>query len=526
MQVVGQHRQADPGHGDRHRGARQGEKFTPGEVFGHLSRLVGIKQLSEAAVPGGAQQANQHRRHRQHRQGHGHLPARFMGVVGVVAVALLMTLTASLAGGAQQLGLQGLVVAAEAALEGEEVEAEHVESGHSGGDEASRPEHWIGVEGLAQDLVLTPEASQRWDAGDRHAADQEGDCCDRHVLAQAAHQTHVLGEGRFVAHHLLHGVDHRARAKKEHRLEEGVGHQVEHARHRGAAAHGQHHVTQLTHGAVGQALLEVLLGEGDRGAQKQGDRANDRDHQLYGRKGCVDGLEAGHQEHACGHHRGRVNQGRDRRGALHGVGQPHMQRELGRFRHWPHEHQQAEQHGHTIAEAAAGHGCAEARADLLEAEAAGGPEQAEDAQKEPEVADAVHHKRLLGGIGGTVAVVPEANQQVGAHPHQLPEHVDLQQVGADDQPQHRTAEQGQIGEEAHIALVMGHVAIGVHHHQKGDGGDQGQHHRPKGIHPVAHLQVEVAGAGPVEQHLPRAGPGQLLGKHRVAEHGRDAHAGE
>jgi hypothetical protein len=65
----------------------------------------------------------------------------------------------------------------------------------------------------------------------------------------------------------------------------------------------------------------------------------------------------------------------------------------------------------------------------------------------------------------------------------------------------RAAEQGQVGEEAHIALVVGHVTIGVHHHQQGNGGHQGQHHCAQGIHPEAHLQVEAAGAGPVEQHL-------------------------
>jgi hypothetical protein len=144
-----------------------------------------------------------------------------------------------------------------------------------------------------------------------------------------------------------------------------------------------------------------------------------------------------------------------------------------------------------VLRAAAGHGLTEPGADLLETETAGGPEQAEDAQQQAEVAHPVDHKGLLGGVGGTVAVVPEAHQQVGAHAHQLPEHIDLEQVGADHQAQHRTAEQGQVGEKAHVALVMGHVAIGIHHHQQGDGGHQRQHHGPEGIHPEAHLQVEV-----------------------------------
>ena len=305
-----------------------------------------------------------------------------------------------------------------------------------------------------------------------------------------------------------------------------MGHQVEHAGHRGAAAHGQHHVAQLAHGAVGQTLLEVLLGEGDRGPQEQGDRADHGDRELHGWKGLVHRLQSGHQEHPGRHHRGRMNQGRDRRGALHGVGQPHVQGELGRLGHRAHEHQQAEDHGHAVAEAAACHRFLQAGTDLLKAEAAGGPEQAENAQQQAEVPHPIGHEGLLGGVGGAVAVIPEAHQQVGAHAHQLPEHIDLEQVGADHQAQHRAAEQGQVGEKAHVALVVGHVAVGVHHHQHRDGGHQRQHHRRQGIHPEAHLQVERAGTGPVEQHLGGAGASQLLGQDRVAEYGGCPHTAD
>jgi len=257
VQGVGQHGHGDAHHGDRHRGACQGQKFGPAEMAGHVGGFFGVEQLGEAAVPGGAQQADQHGGNCQHRQGHGHLPAGFMGMGGMVAMPVLaLVFCAAFAGGGQELCLDGLVGAAEVPLEGEEVEPEHVEGGHAGRDEAHRPEQGIGVEGLAEDLVLAPEAGQGRDAGDGDAADQEGAAGDGHPAAQASHQAHVLGEHRLVAHHLFHGVDHRAGAEEQHRLEEGVGHQVEHAGHRGAAAHGQHHVTELAHGAVGQTLLQ------------------------------------------------------------------------------------------------------------------------------------------------------------------------------------------------------------------------------------------------------------------------------
>jgi hypothetical protein len=83
VQGVGQHGDGDAHQGDRHRCPGQGQELTPAEVFSHLGGLLGIEQGAEAAVPGHAQQAHQHGGHREHRQGHGHLPARFVGVGGM-----------------------------------------------------------------------------------------------------------------------------------------------------------------------------------------------------------------------------------------------------------------------------------------------------------------------------------------------------------------------------------------------------------------------------------------------------------
>ena len=73
---------------------------------------------------------------------------------------------------------------------------------------------------------------------------------------------------------------------------------------------------------------------------------------------------------------------------------------------------------------------------------------------------------------------------------------------------------------------MGHVAIGINHHQHGDGGHQRQHHGAEGVHPEAHLQVEGAGAGPVEQHFGGRCTRQLLGQYGVAEHRSRSHAAD
>ena len=106
-------------------------------------------------------------------------------------------------------------------------------------------------------------------------------------------------------------------------------------------------------------------------------------------------------------------------------------------------------------------------------------------------------------MGSAVSVVPETNKQIGTHPHQLPEHIDLEQIGTNNQPKHRAAEEGEIGEKPNVTFVVGHVAVGVHHHQQGNGGDQRQHHCAQRVNDIPHGQCEVACTCPDEEMLNR-----------------------
>ena len=141
--------------------------------------------------------------------------------------------------------------------------------------------------------------------------------------------------------------------------------------------------------------------------------------------------------------------------------------------------------------------------NALEIKASGGPKEAQDSEKKPKVANAVHHECFLGRVGRAVSVVPETNKQIGTHPHQLPEHINLEQVGTNNQPEHRAAEKGEIGEKSNVALVVGHISVGIHHHQQGNGGDQRQHHRAQWVNDKPHGQCEVARTGPDEQMFDR-----------------------
>ena len=69
-----------------------------------------------------------------------------------------------------------------------------------------------------------------------------------------------------------------------------------------------------------------------------------------------------------------------------------MQWELGRLGHRAHEHKQAEGDSRPARHLAIGHGRAQACGHAFEIKGAGGPEQTEDAQKQTEVTNPVHHK--------------------------------------------------------------------------------------------------------------------------------------
>ncbi len=71
------------------------------------------------------------------------------------------------------------------------------------------------------------------------------------------------------------------------------------------------------------------------------------DHQQH--FGREDRIEAAHQVDAGGHHRGGVDQGADRRGALHGVGQPDVQGKLRALAHAAAEDPQPGHHQQPVA---------------------------------------------------------------------------------------------------------------------------------------------------------------------------------
>ena len=151
----------------------------------------------------------------------------------------------------------------------------------------------------------------------------------------------------------------------------------------------------------------------------------------------------------------------------------------------------------------------------MESKASRGPIKPEDPEQESEITNAINDKRFLGRVSGAFTVVPEAHQEVGGHAHQLPEHINFQKVGTDHKPQHGAAEDRQIGKEAHIALVVGHVAVGINHHQQRHRCHQGEHHSCKWVDDVPHRKDEVSSTCPDEQVFNGGGSTQLFEQNGV-----------
>ena len=237
-----------------------------------------------------------------------------------------------------------VVAGARRAVEGHEDQPPGIEAGEHGGDdqrdEGKARHRVVRGEGALDDRVLGEEAGRAddrrrdADAGQRQRADHHHPVGGRDVLAQAAHLAHVLLVGD--------GVDDRARAEEQQRLEEGMREQVEDRRAVEADAERHEHVAELRAGRIGDDALDVVLHQADGRGEEGGEGADEghdgqrRVRQLEQRR------QARQHEHAGGHHGRGMDQRRHRRRAFHGVRQPGVQRHLRRLAHGAHEQQQAD----------------------------------------------------------------------------------------------------------------------------------------------------------------------------------------
>ena len=208
------------------------------------------------------------------------------------------------------------------------VEAECVRAGQERAKETGdveRPaERPARCESRGDDAVLRPEAGEGGNADEREGADEERDVGSWEDALEPAHPPDVLLP--------VEVVDHDAGRHEEQRLEEGVRHQVEHRVPVCPDSGGEEHVADLGHRRVRDHALDVPLHERDESRQEEGEGAQDRREVLDVDRGLEDRMRAHEQVDACRDHRRGVDQRGDGSGALHRIGKPGVQRELGRLR--------------------------------------------------------------------------------------------------------------------------------------------------------------------------------------------------
>ena len=178
-----------------------------------------------------------------------------------------------------------------------------------------------GVRGV-EDSFLAPETGEEQRHADEgHRADGERSEGELHLHRKSAELTDVLL--------VVRGVDDGTGTEEEQRFEKRVSEQVEDRGARRTHADREHHVAELGDGGESKDAFEIVLGDRNGRSEKGGDGSDDGDHLQRVRR--EQRINARHEEHARGDHRGSVDEGGDRRRTFHRVGQPDVERELAGF---------------------------------------------------------------------------------------------------------------------------------------------------------------------------------------------------
>ncbi len=253
---------------------------------------------------------------------------------------------------------------------------------------------------------------------------------------------------------------------------------------------------------VGQQLLEVVLLQGQRGADDGGRDADQHDDRpprpAVGEQRChpCDQVDPGLD------HRRRVQVGADRGRCDHGAGQPEVEGELGRLGEGAGQHEGEDHGGERAPRHDAGVG-----EDAPHVAGAGDDRHEHEPGEEGQPAQAGNEEGP--GRGGLrLPVAAAADQEVREYARELPEDEEHDHIAGQHQPEHRRAEERQQGVHAHVRRLGLEVAGGVGHD---DGADREHEEREEQREAVEHED---------EPDVQPRHPGQREDDALVVEHGR------
>ena len=210
-----------------------------------------------------------------------------------------------------------------------------------------------------------------------------------------------------------------------------------------------------------------------------------------------DDARPGHQVNACRHHGGGVDQGADRRGAFHGVGEPHVKGKLRGFSGRAQEEEQPDGRQHALKFTVRARSSTHSK-DCLKIQRMKSPEEQGHTHREARVPNARDNKGLLAGIGGGFLRKVKTNEQVGAEPYALPAHKHQRVAGGRDQREHHEEEKVQVREEAVVTAFMLHVPARVKVNQEGDHGDRKGHDQGQAVVVERVFRAQLTGLNPGE----------------------------
>ena len=309
---------------------------------------------------------------------------------------------------------------------------------------------------------LFPDEAQEWrEACHGHRGKGCGEGGKRHDATQTAEDLRLPCASGVVdaAHH----QEQRGFVKRMHDQEGGEGgHSITALLPQKERERAKRHQRR-----IGQRLFQVGLAQGEDAGRHGSDRPKDgqRPHPDIGAGHAR--MQPRHQIDTRLHHRGRMQEGRHRRGRGHGVGEPEMERKLRGFGESTREDQNEDRHVKRVGFQFIGTG-----QDLRHLETAHAHPQQDETGKQRQGARAGHKERLQGGAAALGRLVPEADQQVGGDRRQLPKDKKADQVVRQNQPQHRQHEAEQKQRKAVKLRMARQISVGIKKHQGADAGDQ------------------------------------------------------
>ena len=223
----------------------------------------------------------------------------------------------------------------------------------------------------------------------------------------------------------------------------------------------------MADGRIGEQSFQVLLEDRRPGTQDQRDQPDAGDDQIPRLAPRQHGPQPDQQEHACLHHRRRMEVGRNRRGRRHRVGQPEVERELRAL--GERADQDEDQRRQVEAARADPVPGGEHRIEII------APDDLSDQENPDEQAQPARcrdDQRHAGRAARAFVLVPIADEEERGEAGQFPEKSQLHEVPRKDQREHRAHEGEQEREEARDRIARRHVVARIDHHQQADREDE------------------------------------------------------